>query len=292
MESPFMIPREDIEALEGSEGFRLLRNYLGAVEESSHAMNSFCTSHSTVSAEAQSIWLLHRDILHALVMPVVELFKRASTLAEAALCTKNTEDLELAFSGDARSAFLWLQCFLGEEEDWVRTRGCPACVTTETLSTESHVRLTVAASLLSTVEKDGHSTGLSLPPLPHIIPALRDALEADPFWGPECWPYLFSRATQLSGGIQALIASIIDLESLVSSPSLVRIHNREVAAKKGVKLRKSKLAKRQLWMKGEEMDLMRRCALQCWAQAAVPRQVRAEVLGLGKERRARSSTCP
>jgi hypothetical protein len=58
-------------------------------------------------------------------MPVVELFKRASTLAEAALCATNSHDLELAFAGDARMAFLWLQCFVHEEENWCRTRGCP-----------------------------------------------------------------------------------------------------------------------------------------------------------------------
>jgi hypothetical protein len=46
--------------------------------------------------------MLHRDILHALIMPIVTLFQRASALAEAALCTRKTEDLELAFAGDAR----------------------------------------------------------------------------------------------------------------------------------------------------------------------------------------------
>ena len=58
-------------------------------------------------------------------MPVVQLFNRASTLAFSALYTSKSEDLELAFSGEARSAFLWLQCFIGEEEVWCHTRGCP-----------------------------------------------------------------------------------------------------------------------------------------------------------------------
>lgn len=68
---------------------------------------------------------MQRDLLHALVMPVLELFNRASALAEAALCTHKSEDLELAFAGEARGAFLCLQCFVDEEEDWCRTRGCP-----------------------------------------------------------------------------------------------------------------------------------------------------------------------
>lgn len=56
---------------------------------------------------------------------MLELFNRASALAEAALCTHKSEDLELAFAGEARGAFLCLQCFVDEEEDWCRTRGCP-----------------------------------------------------------------------------------------------------------------------------------------------------------------------
>src|SRR4051812_11466143 len=106
-------------------------------------------------------------------MPVVQLFKRASALAEAALCTHESEDLELAFAGEARGAFVWLQCFVVEEEDWCRTKGCPgtfpchalrhglyvyertnigfaACVTLDTTSTESHIRFVTASSLLST----------------------------------------------------------------------------------------------------------------------------------------------
>lgn len=68
---------------------------------------------------------MHRDILHALIMPIVSLYERASVLAKAVLCTSKQEDLELAFAGEARGAFLCLQCFICEERDWVETRGCP-----------------------------------------------------------------------------------------------------------------------------------------------------------------------
>lgn len=281
--------------------------------------------------------MLHRDILHALIMPVVALFKRASALAEAALCTRRTEDLELAFAGEARGAFLCLQCILTEEEEWCKGMGCPgmqtasclrkadtnhliACVVTATLSTETHIRLTIAASLLSTApvaspastpsNEDGANPGRALPPLPHILPALRSALASDPFWSSDTdmWPYLLSRATQLSVGIQALIAECVNLESLVSSPTSYRptdaLQKRALtyphvpcvssvhAEDKGVKLRKSKLAKRQLRLKDEEVELMRRVALQCWAKANVPKQVRGEILGTGKMARVRSLTCP
>src|SRR5207248_107020 len=71
------------------------------------SIDSFCSFHHTrCDGESQETWLLHRDLLHALVMPVVELFARASALAEAALCTHKSVDLELAFAGEARSAFL------------------------------------------------------------------------------------------------------------------------------------------------------------------------------------------
>lgn len=53
------------------------------------------------------------------------MYTQACRLASAALCTQKYEELELAFRGDARSAFIWLQCFIHEEEDWCYTRGCP-----------------------------------------------------------------------------------------------------------------------------------------------------------------------
>lgn len=63
---------------------------------------------------------------------------------------------------------------------------------------------------------------------------------------------------------------------------------------KGVKLRKSKLAKRQLRLEREEIELMRRVAMQCWAKAKLPKNVRGELLGQTGEdsRRRRSFTCP
>lgn len=121
------------------------------------------------------------------------------------------------------------------------------------------------------------------------------------------FPYLLSRATQLSAGIQALIAECINLESLVSSPISERpvqlqkrgltypnmpFANSTQVEEKGVKLRRSKLAKRQLRLKDEEVELMRRVALQCWARAKVPKQMRGEILGTGVLGRVRSLTCP
>lgn len=141
--SPFVIPQEDVEVLNASEGFCMLRNYLArdtrcvltsprpclifgwAATEPMLTPASFCAQHNECDVQTKEAWILQRDLLHALVMPVLELFNRASALAEAALCSTRSEDLELAFAGEARGAFLCLQCFVDEEEDWCRTRGCP-----------------------------------------------------------------------------------------------------------------------------------------------------------------------
>ena len=248
-------------------------------------------------------------------MPVFALFTRASVLASAALCTQRASDLELAFAGEARSAFIGLQCFITEEHDWCRTKGCPACVVTAILSTDSHIRLTIAASLLSTAqvatptrEEPPEDVALTLPPLPYILPALQLAVINDPFWeGADIWSYIVSRATQLSAGIQALIFECVNLESLVSSPTTASerpgskrllthpvpfVTSGQAVQEKGVKLRKSKLAKRQLRLRDEEVELMRRVAMQCWAKARVPKNIRGELLGMGESKRTRSLTCP
>ncbi|KAL5374730.1 hypothetical protein DPSP01_011748 [Paraphaeosphaeria sporulosa] len=314
-ESPFAIPREDVQALLGSDGFVLLRSCLAGDAD-------FCDFHAASDSQTRETWLLHRDLLHALVMPVVELQRRAEALASTALRTAKSEDLELAFAGEARGAFVWLQCFAtGEEADWCRTRGCPACITTLTLSTESHIRLTIAASLVSTSSlasppsspaasasssrasspatedppqhPQDTTSAPALPPIPHILPALRAALAQDPFWGPTYWPYLLSRATQLSGGIQALIADCVDLEALVAAPASPTGPAKAVGPEeRGLRLRKSKLAQRQLRMKGEETAYMRRCALQTWARAKLPSALRGKLLGLEDGVRGRRLSCP
>ena len=59
----------------------------------------------------------------------------------------------------------------------------------------------------------------------------------------------------------------------------------------GVRLKKGSMAKRQLRMRHEEVELLKRCAAQCWGNMVVPRNLRKE-LGIGKRERGRSATCP
>lgn len=38
---------------------------------------------------------------------------------------QSLEDLELVFSGEARGAFTWLQCFVVDGKEWCAATGCP-----------------------------------------------------------------------------------------------------------------------------------------------------------------------
>lgn len=106
-----------------------------------------------------------------------------------------------------------------------------------------------------------------------------------------------------------MMVECVNLESLVSSPVTDRTafiggkrnftapglqHVALNTKEKGVRLRKSKLAKRQLKLEREEIELMRRIAMQCWAKAQLPKGVRVEILRQNGEdsRRSRSLTCP
>lgn len=194
---------------------------------------SFCDDHSSLNPEDQESLVLHRDMLHAMIMPVVQLFQQASTLAGAALCSHKPEDLELAFRGEARDAFVWLQVFLSEEEKWCHTQGCPGCVVANTLSSESTIRVTITAALLSSTEPatpndeespiDFDCQGPTLPDLSAAIPSLSQAVGQDEFWGPALFEHLFERAERTFLGIQDLIYQCTNLEALVlsqpSSPS-------------------------------------------------------------------------
>ena len=170
--------------------------------------------HETCDAALQEEWLLHRDILHAMTMPLVELYKESSILAAAALCSEIPRELEVAFKGEARFAFLWLQCFITEEEDWCHTRGCPACNTMQTLSTELTIRGAIISALLSAKdnaepETPSSETGEEQPSLPDfsiILGALEQAMDNDAFWGPGHYTTIFSRSKRIVAGIQELMS--------------------------------------------------------------------------------------
>ncbi|KAF2139246.1 uncharacterized protein K452DRAFT_360512 [Aplosporella prunicola CBS 121167] len=310
--SPFCTPAADVAALQE----------VRSVPTAQDASNCFCPDHQQCSSDAQSTWLLHRDILHALVSPVVQLFTRASRLAEAAVCSSKPEDLEMAFTGDARSAFLWLQCFLSDEEQWCQFVGCPACIVSHTLSTEEHLRFTYTALHLAN-DSDMQNSN-ALPAIPFFTAALTDAINTDPFWDsyPGAASSIESSAESLTVNVRALRIQCGELEALVadftegqSTPRVqtpgtpivsrlsTKVHGGQLPA-----VKTSKLAKRQQRMRLEEQAALQKLVAQCCGRAALQRNaagprerthIRAIMrengdaphLGLASKRR-RSLTCP
>lgn len=251
-----------------------------------------------------------------MTMPVVELYKEASALAAAALCSQTFTELEVAFKGEARFAFLWLQCFIAEEEDWCHTKGCPACNTLQTLSTELTIRGAITSALLSAkdvpvpdtptseTESDVEGEAQHQPTLPDfslILPALEQAMENDPFWEPGHYTQILTRSHRTVSGIQELMSQCEVLETLVSSaPSspgdttgLRRIDLFAAAGdgNKEIKIKRGAVARRQAKLKDEQGAMMMRMALQTWSAVHLDRRQRqrlkAEVgkrPGLGHKR--------
>jgi len=307
IESPFSaLQPQQLNAICSSPGFQILRQFLATVTP------NFCNEHAKVDPTVPSTWVLHRDILHAITMPVVQLYNQASELAAAALCATKVEDLELAFRGEARSAFIWLQCFILEEEDWCFTRGCPACTTLHTLSTESTIRATMAAALLSSRTPASPSTSPSqsgdeapvniekppsLPNFSAVLPALGQALDMDPFWGPGHYAHLVDRSQRLTTGIQDLIAQCEALEALVTSapPSptstgldLRRPRTIDVILpdkekdNREIKLKKGRIAKRQARLREEQKAMSMRMVWQCWSVVSLPADQRMALRAAGR----------
>jgi hypothetical protein len=250
-----------------------------------------------------------------MTMPVVQLYSSACNLASAALrCSQKYEDLELAFRGDARSAFIWLQCFIHEEEDWCFTRGCPgmlrssykqhfkqypnhtivACTTLHSVSTESTIRATLAAALLSSDTApdlgsnpfhEAQSAEPSLPDFSTILSAFEHALHNDAFWGPGHYSNILARSQRLTAGIRDLIVQCEILEGLVvsapSSPTsgdlgLRRGHTIDAVMpekdkkNREIKLKKGRMARRQARLRDEQQHMIMRMAWQCFSAVNMP----------------------
>lgn len=162
-----------------------------------------------------------RDVLHALLVPVVELFDKAVTLAVAAIGATTPEELEYAFTDQARNAFTWLHCFLSNdnEREWCYTRGCPACVAEHSLRSEFSIRMLCAACLLSDVHYPFTLEGPKLPSFRFFLDTLKNALTADPRYGCDYFESMQTKAIALRNGIEDLIHQCVELEDELSTPS-------------------------------------------------------------------------
>lgn len=220
------------------------------------------------TSEALEAWLVVRDLLHALLVPVVELFDKASTVASQATQAVKLEDLEYAFSGPARSAYVWLQCFLSSEKEreWCYTRGCPACVVNKTLDSEFSIRLLYAACLLSDVHYPFTLEGPTLPSFMFFLNSLERALDQDELYGASFFELMQPKAHVTRNGIEDLIHQCLELDAVLSQPtSPSDPSSPEVSTPAspalaplggppGMKVKRSKMARRQMRLKMEEEE--------------------------------------
>lgn len=138
---PFSIPAEDFARLNASKSFQSIRRNVASQQGCSYGVRSslghgthltafyrFCQDHKPVNSEDGDAWVLHRDIIHALILPVLQIHGQASRLADLLLRPNIAVDLELAFRGEARGAFTWLQCLLSDEVDLCCPKSCPGTI--------------------------------------------------------------------------------------------------------------------------------------------------------------------
>ena len=241
-----------------------------------------------------------RDVLHALLVPVVELFDKASSLAASATCATKAEHLEYAFSGPARSAFTWLQCFLagGKEREWCYTRGCPVCVADHSLYSEFSIRLLFAACLLSDVHYPFTLEGPTLPSFTFFLDSLERALAGDPLYGKDFFDLTQPKAIATRNGIEDLIYQCIELDVIFSRPSSQSGASSSTSSGQAVpvpgqmcsgpmdgspvlKGRRSKLARRQMKLEIEEERWTEEKLKRCRDQLQ-PETERGRTLSQGK----------
>lgn len=228
------------------------------------SQSSFCDQHDDPSLASQ--YILNRDIIHALLVPIIELFDKAESTAYHFTRSNNPADHEFAYTASARAAFLWLQCFLDRERDWSYTRGCPGCVVAHSLDSEFTIRLLYAACLLSDVHYPFTLDGPTLPSFIFFLDSLRAALAADPLWGEDYFELVAPKAAMTRNGIEELIHQCLELDailsapttpanegalSVVSSPSISPVLA-PMGGTPGMKVKRSKMAKQQMRMKVEE----------------------------------------
>lgn len=209
----------------------------------------------------------------------MELFDKACGVAAAATHATKLEDLEYAFTGQSRGAFVWLQCFLSaeKERDWCYTRGCPACVVNHSLSSEFTIRLLCAACLLSDVHYPFTIEGPTLPSFMFFLESLERAVETDELYGEDFFELMQPKAVTTRDGVEELIHQCLELDNLLSQPPTPDESSPDsstpatpvvgpLGGTPGMKIKRSKMAKRQMKLKKEEdewmVDMLTKCCDQ------------------------------
>jgi hypothetical protein len=134
-------------------------------------------------------------------------------------------------------------------------------------------------------------------PTPNFRPILgtvRAALSADSFWTPHYYPHFLARSQSLADGIRDLHIQMLEMEILLSSPpssdsshdSVVSYVEQRDSPKSLIKIRPSKLAKRQMRLREEE-GLVSASMIRRFTEAEAQRDSR--MVADKKVRRKRSS---
>lgn len=118
--TPFLIRVQDALVLDNSAGFQILRQHLSETVKC-----DFCPTHEAATFEDRQAWVVIRDILHALLAPIVALEEHATRVAQLFTKSYRPADWEYAYHGKARNAFVWLQSFLMDDMNWCLSVGCP-----------------------------------------------------------------------------------------------------------------------------------------------------------------------
>ncbi|KAL1954260.1 hypothetical protein VTO42DRAFT_1446 [Malbranchea cinnamomea] len=246
--SPFSIAPQHEQILNEYPAFRALGGLLAHDPQ-----NAFCETHTvTTTSVEKEIFRLHRDVIHAVLLPLVDMMNQCLSLAKRILPDSPEAELARAFRGEARGAFTWLHSIMTEAGSWCVTRGCPACTVLRALHSEPLIRLLVVACRVSdflTLAGQEHPE-YALPPFGFLLKTVQMAVEQDSFWGPDFWVQIDDQAAKLESGIQQLVVQVHELQRrLGENPTPVLTTHRRAGA---IPIRASSVAKRQLAMKRDE----------------------------------------
>jgi hypothetical protein len=224
-----ILPESVLATLSSSKAFQVLRSHLTSEPDNRYAIIFYrtqtisltpysrpCSSHSDPDQSTIAVV----STLHILLQPITHLHSTCTRLAHAALCRPKPSELELAFSNEARSSFLWLTCLLDDSEirAWMATEGCPTCVVERTLSCDDTVRMALTACLVARTRAEKQHD-VDIPDLSFFLDAMQTAIDNDAFWAPGCHADLLAKAEKLCAGIQAMVEQAGVLDILVSSPA-------------------------------------------------------------------------
>ncbi|KMQ43110.1 hypothetical protein A7C99_6537 [Trichophyton rubrum] len=207
--SPLRVKKRDEEELALNPVFRALRKQLGE-----NIRLRFCPAHEpNVSADEKKVFELHRDILHAVFMPLKQLIIHATDIASRSLPDYLVSDPELAFHGEARNAFTWLRSIITDEPDWCMTNGCPACVVLHIFHSEPLIRIvSVACRVSNWMSHVGlMEPSMKLPNFNFWTQSLAKAVINDYFWGYNYWIETYDRSVYMDLSTRKLVYQCFEI---------------------------------------------------------------------------------